>query len=145
MEDLFGILIKRIRDKDPLLTPQELEKEIANCVGMKINELIKQTVTDEQVTLLQQTVLECLGLSCEVAPSLSLFVSVGNASNRENSVESFSTNSFEQALSVIAGKDFSTVPSEKILDSINAVVNRASESFIHSILLSHPLLIKIFR
>lgn len=145
MEDSLGILIKRIRDKDPLLTPQELEKGIAHCVGMKINELIKQTVTEGHIELLQQTVHEALGLSCEVTPALSLYVRVSNAEDQETSIESFSSLPFEEALAVIAEKDFSAFSSEKILELITETINQTSELFVHNVLLSHPLIIKIFR
>lgn len=145
MEDPLEVLIKRICDKDPVLTPQELEKEIAHCVGMKINDLIKQTVTAGHIELLQQVIRETFDLSCEVTPALSLYVNISNASSQKTSIESFSSLPFEQALAAITEKNFSLISSEEILDSVNKVVNRASELFIHSVLLSHPMLMKIFQ
>jgi hypothetical protein len=145
MEDTLEVLIRRIRDKDPILTPPELEKQIADCVGIKINEAIKQTVADGPIELLQQAIQETMGLSCEVTPALSLYVNVSNTLDQETFIESFSSLPFEKALTTIAEKNFSITPSEKILDSINEAINQASEVFIHNMLLSHPLLMKIFR
>jgi len=146
MEDLSGILIKRIRDKDPLLTPQELEKEIANCIGTKINEIIKQTVTDGYIALLQQTIKDAFGFSCEIAPALSLYVNVTSESNENEkiSIDSFSSLLFEKALTEILEKDFCTLSDEQVIESTERAINQGCKQFLDSVLLPHPLLMKIF-
>lgn len=143
MEDPFVILIKRIRDKDPRLTPQELEKEIANCVGIKINEVIKQTVTNGYIALLQETIKNAFGLSCEITPALSLYVNVSNTSDQETTIEPFSSLPFEKALATILEKDFHTISDEQVLELTEGVINGACQQFLDSVLLVHPLLMKI--
>jgi len=143
MEDSLGVLIGRIRNRDPVLTPQELEKEIAHCIGMKINEVIKQTVTDGHVALLQEAIKDSLGLSCEVAPALSLYVNVSDKSNQEIVIEPFSSLPFEKALGVILEKNFCTLSDEQVLESTERVINEACRQFLDNVLLVHPLIMKI--
>lgn len=143
MEDTCAILIRRIRDKDPALTPQELEKEIAHCVGTKINEIIKQIVTNGYIPLLQEAVTDAFDLSCEVTPALSLYVNVSNTSGEEISIESFSSLPFEKALAEILEKDFCTLSDEHVLELTERVINQACGQFLDNVLLVHPLIMKI--
>lgn len=143
MEDSWGVLIGRIRNKDPLLTPQELEKEIAHCIGMKINEVIKQTVTDGHVALLQEVIRDSLGLSCEVAPALSLYVNVSDRLDQEIVIEPFSSLPFEKALGAILEKNFCTFSDEQVLELTERVINGACEQFLNNVILVHPLIMKI--
>ena len=143
MEDLFAALSKRIHDKDPLLTPQELEKEIANCVGAKINEVIKHAITDGPVTLLQKAIKDAFGLSCEIAPALSLYVNVSDALHQEILIEPFSSLPFEKALAAILEKDFHALSDEQVLELTENIINGACQQFLDSVLLVHPLIIKI--
>ncbi len=143
MENRFGMLIRRIREKDPMLTPQELEKEIAHCVGAEINKIIHQTVTDGPIKFLKQTISETLGLACEVVPALSLYVNVSNKLGHEISIEPFSSLSFEKKLMAILEKDFHTLSDEQVLESTEEVINEACQQFLDSVLLVHPLIMKI--
>lgn len=143
MEDSLGMLIERIRNKDPELTSQKLEKEIAHCIGMKINEVIKQTITDGHVALLQEIIKNSLGLSCEIAPALSLYVNVSDKPDQEIVIESFSSLPFEKALGIILEKNFCTLSDEQVLELTERVINEACGQFLNNVLLVHPLIMKI--
>mgnify|MGYP001613432139 CR=1 FL=1 len=143
MEDAFAILMQRIHEKDPALTPPELEKEVAHCIGAKINELIREHIGP--AAFLQEAIKNVLGLSCEITPSLSLYVNVTTKPGEETFNDPFSSLAFEKTLETIMEKDFSTLPDEFILQLTDDAINAASKLFLNSVLLSHPLLTKIFQ
>ncbi|MEK7083599.1 MAG: hypothetical protein AAB972_05485 [Patescibacteria group bacterium] len=143
MEDSLGVLMRRIRDKDPILTPQELEKQIADCVGTKINEAIKQTLANRYIALLQETIKDVFGLFCEIAPALSLYVNVSDTSDENISIEPFSSLPFEKSLAAILEKDFCALADEQIAELTEEVINEACKQFLDNVLLPHPLLTKI--
>ncbi len=137
--------MRRIHEKDPALTPQKLEKEIAHCIGAKLNELIRDS--SEHIIFLQEAIKKYLDLSCEVAPSLALYVSVTSESNEssQKSVADSPSSQFEKALQAIMERDFTAMPDELILQLTDDAINTACKIFLNSVVLSHPLVTKIFQ
>ena len=145
MEDKFAALLKRYDTQQPPITHEELERQIAHCVGEDINAAVKEVTASASITSFAKAMQEKFGMTCEISPALSLYVSVSNELAKEISVDAFSSLPFEDMLKTILQRDTQTTSAQEIAELAQQAINESCEHFLNAIILSHPLLMKIFQ
>ena len=145
MEDKLAALLKRYNTQEPPMTHEELERQIAHCVGEDINAAVKEVIAGINVTSFSKTMQEKFGMTCEICPALSIYVSVSNEPAEEISTHAFSSLPFEEMLTAILQKDVQTTSAQEMIERAQQAINASCEHFLNAIILSHPLLMKIFQ
>jgi len=142
MAETFATLAQRIQAGDPDITPQELEKLIADHVHELITDMAEQIDNSVDMTMIRQAIQDQFGLYCEMEPSISIYVNIGDTPSK-NIFPAFSTVKLEQDLEAIiatsAGKSV-----HDILDAVNTAINNICISFLHAVIFSQPVLKQIF-
>lgn len=82
-EHALTLLIQRLTEPESPLTPQDVEKEIAGYIGERINALLNEILTSEDMVCVKEKILEKFGFDCTISPELSLFVDVSEESEQK--------------------------------------------------------------
>lgn len=144
MEDKFAALLKRYDTQEPPIDHEELERQIAHCVGEDINAAVKEVTASASITSFIKAMQERFGMTCHIFPALSLYVSVGDEQAGKISTDAFSSLPFEDMLKAILQKDFRATSADGIAELVQQAINGTCEHFLNTVIISHPLLMKIF-
>lgn len=142
-ENLLTLLIKQLNEPESALTPQDIEKAITRHIGERINALLKEIMTGEDMTAVKEKILEKFGFTCTISPELSLYIDVSEQSEQHAPRPSFSTAHFEISLQKILETDFSAQEPASILEHLSDIINQTCEYFNLTVLLSHPLMFQV--
>jgi len=121
--DTLTNLALRIGAEDPELTPDAIEKIIADHIGKRVNALFEEIETHPDVALLRSTIQEKFGYECQIVPEMALYVNIGDSSDK-SPVIPFSSRALEQAIQQILEKDFSTVGRHRCERDLPAALSR---------------------
>lgn len=144
MAETFESLTARIQAQDPTITPQELEKLIAHCVGEMVGEILSNIVIGPKTVALQEAIRERFNLPCEIAPAMSIYVNILNETELVE-VTPFSSLPFEEEIKNIMEKDFSAMTPQDVLALVSDTVNNGCDHFLDAIIFSNHELLKLFK
>ncbi len=140
-------LAAQFETQNPPLTREELERQIACYLSDDLNDAVQEVATREDIITFTQLMQEKFGLSCEIAPALSLYVNLSSPSDEQqpSSIEEFSSLSFEKMLDAVLQKNKEATSPEEIVQLMQDAINAGCKHFLNAVVLCHPLLMKIFR
>ena len=145
MDEKYTAIFNKFRGQDPPVTKEELERQIAQCIGEDINKALQKVTTGENITSFQQAIQDTFGITCEIVPALSLYVNLINRSDEATPIRPFSSLPFEQFLDEILQKDSQSTSPDEIIALTEQAINGSCEHFLDAVLLTSPLLMKIFK
>lgn len=145
MKDALAELLARYGAQDPPMTLNDLEKEIAHCVSMKINEIAQEVITGDTISAFKNCA-EKHGLNCEIAPALSLFVSVRQADIKiPMREELFSSLTLDDSMQMILDNAEQAQSSAELIAWVRDAMNLACSNFLNAVVVRHPLALRIFQ